>query len=148
MPVPASLATMLVSTRSVAFQEVDAAGLVFFPHFLTYAHEAMERLFSSLEGGYEALIQQRRIGLPAVRVEVDYTAPLIYGETARIETSVVHLGNRSMVIRYRFVRERDGAPTALVRHTVVVTDLDRKQSCPMPDDVRRAAQAHLDEEQP
>ncbi len=130
----------------MAFQEVDAAGLVFFPHFLTYAHEAMEQLFFPLDGGYIELILSRRIGLPAVHVDVDYKAPLIYGESARIETSVVHLGNRSMVIRYRFVRERDETLAAVVRHTVVATDLDHKKSCPMPDDVRRVAEAHLEPE--
>jgi len=139
---------MLVTTRTVAFQEVDAAGLVFFPHFLTYAHEAMEQLFAPLLEGYVGLILGRRIGLPAVHVDAEYSAPLVYGESARIETSVVHLGNRSMVIRYRFVRERDQVLAAVVRHTVVVTDLDKKKSCPIPDDVRRAAEAHLEVEAP
>lgn len=139
---------MLVTRRFVGFHEVDAAGLVFFPHFLTYAHEAMEQLFASLPGGYVALILERRIGLPAVHVEADYKAPLVYGEWTRIETSVVHLGNRSLVIRYRFVRERDETLSAVIRHTVVVTDLDEKKSCPMPDDVRRVAEVHFEEEAP
>lgn len=137
---------MLVTRRAVAFQEVDAAGLVFFPHFLTYAHEAMEQLFATLEGGYHRLVMQRRLGLPAVRVVVDYSAPLVYGDAARVETAVVHIGNRSLVIRYRFLRESDGVLVAVVRHTVVVTDLDQKKSAPMPDDLRHAAEAQFEAE--
>ncbi len=130
--------------RAVAFHEVDAAGLVFFPHFLTYAHEAMERLFGGLDGGYVALVTTRRIGLPAVHVECDFVAPLTYGDVARIETSVAKLGNRSMVLRYRVLRASDGRASAEIRHTVVATDLDRLESCAMPDDVRAIAEQHLE----
>ncbi len=137
---------MIVSRRAVAFQEVDAAGLVFFPHFLTYAHEAMERLFAPLEGGYDGLVMRRRLGLPAVHVEADYSAPITYGDAVRVETAVVHIGNRSLVIRYRFLRESDGVLAAVVRHTVVLMDLDRKKSAPMPDDLRRVAQTQFEAE--
>ena len=136
---------MIAYERAVHFHEVDAAGLVFFPHFLTYAHEAMERLFASLDGGYVGLVQGRRIGLPAVRVDCEFVAPLRYGDTARIETSIARLGGRSMVLRYRFVRVIDNARAAELEHTVVTTDLDRMQSCPMPDDVRRVAEQHVEE---
>ncbi len=130
--------------RVVRFHEVDPAGLLFFPHFLTYAHEAMERLFDPLEGGYSRLVTERRIGLPAVAVHSDFRAPLRYGDTAVVETSVARLGNRSMTLRYQFVRASDRVLTAEVRHTVVTTDLALLQSCPMPDDVRLVAQAHLE----
>lgn len=134
---------MVVYEREVRFQDVDAAGLVFFPNFLTFAHEAMERVFDRLDGGYVRLIRDRRVGLPAVRVESEFLAPVRYGERIRIETSVAHLGNRSLTLAYRFVRP-DGVLAARVRHTVVTTDLDRLVSCDMPDDVRRAAAEHLE----
>lgn len=130
--------------RAVRFHEVDPAGLLFFPHFLTYAHEAMERLFDPLEGGYARLVTERRVGLPAVAIHSDFRAPLRYGDTAVVETSVARLGNRSMTLRYLFVRESDRVLAAEVRHTVVTTDLALLQSCPMPDDVRRVAGAHLE----
>jgi len=58
-----------VYLRPVRFEEVDAAQIVFFPRFLSYCHEAMEELFDGVEGGYVALIRDRRIGVPAVHVE-------------------------------------------------------------------------------
>lgn len=135
---------MFIYERAVAFHEVDAAGLVFFPHFLTYAHEAMDRLFAPLDGGYLALVTARRVGLPAVHVECDFVSPLAYGDVVRIETSVRRVGNRSLELRYRFVRARDGERAAELLHTVVTTDLERLESCPMPEDVRRVALAHLE----
>jgi 4-hydroxybenzoyl-CoA thioesterase len=138
---------MVVYERQVRFQDVDAAGLVFFPHFLGYAHEAMERLFDPLEGGYVRLIRDRRIGLPAVRLDTQFFAPVRYGDRLAIETSVVRVGNRSLTLHYRFMRQ-DGVLAAEAHHTVVSTDLDRAQSCEMPDDVRRIVERHLEAAQP
>lgn len=134
---------MVVHERPIRFEEVDAAGLVFFARYAAYAHEAMERLFAPLEGGYPALILTRRIGLPAVRLEAEYAAPVRYGEALRIETTVARLGNRSATLRYRMIRG-DGTLCAELRHTVVTTDLDRVASCPMPEDVRAVLAAHLE----
>lgn len=134
---------MVVHERPIRFEEVDAAGLVFFARYAAYAHEAMERLFAPLEGGYPALILTRRIGLPAVRLEAEYVAPVRYGEALRIETTVARLGNRSATLRYRMIRG-DGTLCAELRHTVVTTDLDRVASCPMPEDVRAVLAAHLE----
>jgi 4-hydroxybenzoyl-CoA thioesterase len=131
--------------RVVRFHEVDPAGLLFFPHFLTYAHEAMERLFDPIEGGYAGLVTGRRIGLPAVALETSFLSPLRYGDTARVETTIARLGTRSLTLRYRFVRVSDAVLAAEVKHTVVTTDLSAMQSCPMPDDVRRVAELHVEE---
>jgi len=130
--------------RDVRFHEVDAAGLLFFPHFLTYAHEAMEHFFETLDGGYPRLIVKRRVGLPAVALHTDFRAPVRFGDSLIVETSVAHLGKRSLTFRYVFVRKRDGVRVAEVRHTAVTTDLDAVKSCEMPDDVRGVAEAHLD----
>lgn len=138
---------MVLIERPIKFEDVDAANIVFFARFLNYAHEAMERFFAPLEGGYAGLILQRRIGLPAVRVEADYAAPVRYGETLRIETSVVRIGRRSATLRYRMVRAHDGVLAAELRHTVVTTDLVRLASVPMPEDVRALLSAHLELEQ-
>jgi 4-hydroxybenzoyl-CoA thioesterase len=137
-------ATVSVYQRPVRFQEVDPAGILFFPHFLTYAHEAMEHLFDPLDGGYARLVSERKIGLPAVRVESEFFAPLRFGDVVRIETGVAKLGNRSVTLRYVFVRASDAVQVAEIRHTVVTTDLAAMKSCPMPEDVRRICEQHLE----
>jgi len=135
---------VIVYERAVKFEEVDAANIVFFARFATYAHEAMEHFFDPLDGGYAGLIMTRRIGLPAVHVEMSFSAPLHYGDRLRIETSVTKVGNRSAVLHYRMVRHADGALAADVRHTVVTTDLRLLSSCDMPADVRALLTSHME----
>ena len=46
---------MIVHERAVRFEEVDAAGIVFFGRFMEYCHEAMERFFDGVPDGYRAM---------------------------------------------------------------------------------------------
>jgi 4-hydroxybenzoyl-CoA thioesterase len=132
-----------VYERPVRFEEVDAAQIVFFPRFLNYCHEAMEALFGALDGGYVALIRDRRIGLPAVHVECDFTLPLRYGDVARIEVTIDRIGRSSCTFRYVFTRAADGAAVAVILHVCAVSDLRNVSAIPIPDDVRAVLDAHL-----
>jgi 4-hydroxybenzoyl-CoA thioesterase len=127
--------------RAVRFEEVDAAGIVYFAHIVSYAHEAMENLFGALDGGYAGLIMRRRTGLPAVRLVAEFHAPLRYGDRMRIETEVTRLGNRSVTFSHR-IRGGGGAVCAAISHTVVITDLDTLRSCAMPADIRALLEQH------
>lgn len=131
--------------RPVHFHEVDAAGLVFFPHFLLYAHEAMEAFFDegAIEDGYPGLIMTRRVGLPAVHIETDHFTPLRFGDRLVVETSVEELGGRSFSFRHDIRRVRDGELAATIKHTAVCTNLDAMKSCAMPDDVRGLLERHV-----
>jgi len=133
-----------VFDRPIKFEEVDAANIVFFARFVTYAHEAMEHFFNALEGGYARLILERRVGFPAVHVEITFTAPARYGDVLRIETRVARIGNRSAVLWYRMHHAATGLLACELRHTVVTTDLRTLTSCDMPADVRALLAQHLE----
>jgi 4-hydroxybenzoyl-CoA thioesterase len=135
---------MRTTYRKAKFEEIDAAGIVYFGHFASFAHEAMEAFFDQLEGGYVRLIGERRLGLPAVKLVSEYHAPVRYGDELAIDTSVSHLGNRSARFRYRMRRVEGDELVAELEHTVVITDLQAMRSIDMPDDVRAALAAHLE----
>ncbi|MEM1034442.1 MAG: thioesterase family protein [Myxococcota bacterium] len=134
---------MFTYRRGVRFEEVDAAGIVFFGNHPRFAHEAMEAFFGTLDGGYAALINERRLGLPSVALEVQYHAPLRYGDTLTIEVACARLGQRSADLTYRMVRVAGDSLIATVRQTVVMSNLDVMESVDMPADVRAALAAHL-----
>ena len=150
---------MIAFDRAIKFEEVDAANIVFFARFVTYAHEAMEHFFGALEGGYAHLILERRVGFPAVHVEITFTAPARYGDVLRIETRVARLGNRSAVFWYRMFHAAvvdlseppghagprvEGRLACELKHTIVTTDLRTLTSCEMPADVRALLAQHLE----
>jgi len=129
-------------SRPVRFDEVDAAGIVFFAKFLAYGHEAMEALFGTLPGAYHGLVVTRRVGFPAVHVEADYRAPLRFGDVMTIAVDVVKVGTTSCTFRYRLSRA-DGTHAATVLHTTVCCDITAVPTkIPFPADVRALLEAH------
>ncbi len=122
--------------RPVRFADVDAARIVFFARYLDYCHDAIEALFNELPGGYAHLTMVRDVGVPSVRVEVDYRAPLRYGDVALIDVTVERVGEKSVTLRHELTRKADGVPVATVRQVVVTARLSALGGIPVPDDVR------------
>lgn len=129
-----------VHVHRVRFDEVDAAGIVYFARFFTWCHDAMEAMLEGVDGGYVGLVNGRRLGFPAVHVEADYAAPLRFGEEVHIAAAVEHLGTSSIRIRFDLTRSSDGDHVATLRHVVALTDLTLMRARPMPDDVRATLQ--------
>ncbi len=128
--------------RTVRFNEVDAARIVFFARFLDYCHDALEELFGALPGGYARLTMTDDVGIPSVRVEVEYKSPLQYGDVAVIEVSVESIGTKSVTFRHVIRRKSDGVECASVRQVVVTARLSRLGAVPVPPAVRALLEAH------
>ena len=133
---------MLHYERRVHFEDVDAAGILFFARIFGYCHEAMEALCAPLDGGYVRLINDRKIGLPAVRVDADFKAPMRYGDSALIALTVPHVGVTSCSLHYALSRKRDGAKVAVVKHVCVTSSLVTLTKVPIPDDLRAVLEAN------
>jgi YbgC/YbaW family acyl-CoA thioester hydrolase len=136
-------AAPFVHRHRVRFDEVDAAGIVYFARFFTWCHDAMEAMLAPLDGGYTALVTTRRLGLPAVHAEADYRAPLRFGDEVLVEASVERLGKSSVALRFDLVRSPGREPVAVVKHVVSLVDLGVLRARPLPDDVRAAFERHL-----
>jgi 4-hydroxybenzoyl-CoA thioesterase len=129
--------------RPVRFEEVDTAGIVFFPRILAYCHDTVAELLAGVEGGYPALVMERRIGLPTVHADVDFTAPLRFGDTAEIELYLARIGHSSATFEMNLARARDSIAVARVRLICACTDLSTLRSTEWPSDVRQVLLAHL-----
>jgi 4-hydroxybenzoyl-CoA thioesterase len=129
--------------RRVRFADVDVARMVFFARFCEYCHEALEGLFETLDGGYERLVMVRDIGIPTVHIDLDYKAPLRYGDVAIIEVDVLKVGKTSITFRHTIRRKGDGTIAAVARHVVVTAKMAENRPLPVPGDVRALLQHHL-----
>ncbi len=136
-----------VYVHRVRFEEVDAAGIVYFARFFSFCHDAMAAMLSGLDGGYAALVTKRRLGLPAVHCEADFSAPLRFGDDVRVAVVVERLGASSCALRFDLERaDPDGrgspSPVATLRHVVALTDLAAMRAVPLPEDVRSVFEAY------
>ncbi len=120
----------------VRFGDVDHAGIVYYPQFFIYFHEAFEDFFNDAGISYVQLLDERRIGFPTVHVETDYKPPLRYGDQLDIEVAVGKLTRRSLVMRYDGYRHRDGKLSVSCTITTVCVDMTTFSSREIPADLR------------
>jgi 4-hydroxybenzoyl-CoA thioesterase len=123
----------------VRFGDVDHAGIVYYPRFFIYFHEAFEDLFNAGDDPkmrYAHIIDVRRLGFPTVHIETDYQAPLRYGDGLDIELSVPEVGRSSATFRYQGYRHRDATLAVTAHITTVCVDLDAFESREIPEDIR------------
>lgn len=123
----------------VRFNEIDAAGIVFFPRFFDYFHMVFEDFFEPATGTpYHVWIRDRRIGFPAVHIETDFRAPLRYGMEVEIALSFPKIGNSSFVCRYEAKDPAEDKLLCSCEITVVTSDVDKLEPMPIPAQLRKA----------
>jgi 4-hydroxybenzoyl-CoA thioesterase len=120
----------------VRFGDVDHAGIVYYPQFFIYFHQAFEDFFDENGHAYHLMLNQRHVGFPTVHIDTDYRLPLRYGDSLDIELTVPKLGEKSATFRYVGFRHRDGQQACHADITCACVDMKSFTSMPIPDDLR------------
>lgn len=125
--------------ETVRFAHCDPAGIVFFPQYLVMLNTLHERWFGEALGvPYARYIGERRLGLPTVRLECDFTAVSKLGDRLRQRLAVAKLGRTSLELSVDY--DCDGELRARFRQVLVCTSLATHKSYPIPEDLRTAMQ--------
>lgn len=127
---------------TIRFAQCDPAGIVFFPQYLVMLNTLHERWFTEGLGvPYPEYIGVRRLGVPTVRLECDFTAVSKHGDRLRQRLAVAKLGRTSLELAVDF--DSAGELRARFRQVLVCTSLATHKSHPLPDDLRAAMQRYL-----
>jgi 4-hydroxybenzoyl-CoA thioesterase len=130
------------TTRQVRFSDCDPAGIVFFPQYLVMLNGVIEEWFDNgLQLRYAQVIGERRLGLPTVRLEVDFTAVSRHGDALTFSLGVERLGRSSFTLATQ-VHSGDELRMR-VRQVLVCTSLHSHQPQALPDDIRQGLQLYL-----
>ncbi len=136
------------ATHTVRFADCDPAGIVFYPQYLVMLNDLVEQWFEDGLGlRYEQIIGERRLGLPTVRLEADFTAVSRHGDRLTLSLSLLHLGRSSLHAAARFSGE-DGVLRMKTRSVLVCTSLDTHRPVALPDDLRAAMRPFVAKETP
>ena len=133
--------------RVIRFSDCDPAGIVFYPQYFVMLNGLVEDWFSEgLAIGWNALVLERRIGLPTVRLEVDFSAVSRMGDQVVLSLAVERLGGRSLTLALR-CESREGQLRVAVRQVLVTTSLDTHRAVDIPPDIRAAIARATDSKQ-
>lgn len=121
----------------IRFAHCDPAGIVFFPQYLVLTNALVEDWFTDGLGiDYADVIGNRRVGLPIVKLDCEFSRPSRMGETISLALSLIHIGSRSIRIRITG-RGSDGVRFAATQ-VLVTTSLEAGASIEIPNDIRAA----------
>ncbi|MCS6799060.1 MAG: acyl-CoA thioesterase [Myxococcota bacterium] len=107
----------------IRFGDEDHAGIVYYPRYFDFFHQAFEDLFESQGVPYRVCLDEDRIGWPAVHAEADFERPLRFGDVLDVDVSVERFGRSSVSFRYEGRRRADGERVVVGRTIVACVDL-------------------------
>lgn len=123
--------------RDVLFQDIDAAGIVFFARLFDYCHDAFFAFLGSRGLSMAKVMRDGVWGSPLAHAEADYAAPLRFGDRVRVEIVGVELRTTSMRVTSRVVDSTGKiACSAILVHVFV--DRATGRPCNVPADAREA----------
>lgn len=89
------------ATIPVRFQDVDAAGVLFFGRIFDYCHQAYEELIGSFGVDRAHYFAGADYLVPIAHAEADYRSPIRLGERVTVTIDVTRMGRASVRLRYR-----------------------------------------------
>ena len=133
------MAEVFAREKRVRFHHCDPAGIVFYPQYFVMIHELMEDWFTeALDTDYSALVRDKGMGMPAVKVECEFLAPNPLGDVIAFELSITKLGASSVTVKIE--ASARGAPCLRATVVVVHSSLRPLKAVAFPDGLRRNLQ--------
>ncbi len=125
------------SLLKIRFDDVDGAGIVYYPQFFHLCHKAFEDFFDDAASvSYPHLINHQQRGFPTVAIQSEFSAPLRYGDIALVKLSIGKIGRSSAVFHYEIRRKKDSRLCFSAQITKVFMNLENKKVLAIPDDMR------------
>jgi YbgC/YbaW family acyl-CoA thioester hydrolase len=126
----------------VPFQDIDAAGIVFYARVFDYFHNAYVAHLISRGVSLPAVIAQGVWGAPLAHAEADYKLPLRFGDFVHAQVVSADVGESSVTLHHRIVSGDDATRVYCTGRTVHVV-IDRKtfRPRPLPEELRNAYQS-------
>ncbi len=109
-------------TRTVRFQDTDAAGVVYFANVLAMCHEAYEASLAASGINLKAFFSNPSVAFPIIHASVDFYRPMFAGDRLTIQLTPKQLAGDEFEIAYQVfcgeVAARSAAK-ALTKHVCI-----------------------------
>lgn len=118
-------------TRTIRFQDTDAAGVVYFASVLSICHEAYEESLAASGISLQAFFGKSSVGIPIVHASVDFLRPLFCGDKILIYLTPKYMGDDYFEVAYKVVTAGDReVAKALTEHVCINAESRSRQQLP------------------
>jgi len=130
------------TSAQVRFADVDPAGIVFYPRYFEMLNGAVEDWFAQALGmDFKTMHVERRIGVPTVKLGVDFLSPSELGDRLTISIEPREVGRSSCGINVLF--RGDGRDRLRADVVLVCMDLHAQRAVAWPKEVSARMKGQL-----
>ena len=119
-----------IQERTVKFQEVDAAGTIFFPRILEYFADNYNGLLEKAGLDVPRMLKERTLAAPLAHAEATFLHPLFFGDRVEVEIRRTRLGKTSVTIGHRLVKDGRTMAIGTTAHVFVDGKTFKKAEVP------------------
>lgn len=130
---------IVAQRRTVRFQDVDAAGTIYFPRVLEYFGDAYLQVLQQAGLDVPRMLRERTLAAPLAHVEADFLLPLFFGDEIDVEVALARLGKTSVTFGHRIRKGSQVTSVGVTAHVFV--DGRTFQPVSVPDALRRVLEA-------
>jgi 1,4-dihydroxy-2-naphthoyl-CoA hydrolase len=126
--------------RLVRFQDVDAAGIIFFVRVLEYFHDAYVSFLERAGHPLHIVLADRRWAAPLRHAEADYLSPLRFGDGVEVALAVAHIEASEVTLGWRLEKLPDQRLAAIGQTVHTFVDPATFERVGIPSELRAAWQ--------
>lgn len=106
-------------TRTIRFQDTDAAGVVYFANVLAMCHEAYEESLAASGINLKVFFTNQSVAIPIVHASVDFLRPMFCGDLVFIHLTAEQIGSDKFEINYIIVALKQQVAKAITKHICI-----------------------------
>lgn len=108
-------------TRTIRFQDTDAAGVVYFANVLAMCHEAYEESLVASGINLKSFFSNPSVAIPIVHASVDFLRPMFCGDKLLIHLTPKPLSDNEFEISYQIAASATDklAAKAITKHVCI-----------------------------
>lgn len=123
---------------TVAPADCDHLGHMNVQHYFAAVSDGMFAVMARLGLG-PSEIRRRQMSFAVVRAETEFHQELHAGDVVALESTILKLGEKSATFHHRLRNVATDALAISTEFKCVLLDLEKRQACLVPDDIRSAA---------
>lgn len=101
---------MLKNTTEIAikFSEVDSLKVVWHGHYVRYFEDGREAFGKQYNLGYLDIFEHGQLAVPLIDLQVNFKRVLEYGDSVRIETTLIDTPAAKLIFEYKIISVKHG----------------------------------------
>jgi len=110
---------IVAQRRTVRFQDVDAAGTIYFPRVLEYFGDAYFEVLQLAGLDVPRMLRERELAAPLAHAEADFLRPLFFGDQIDVEVVLARVGTTSVTFGHRIRKDSQVTSVGVTAHVFV-----------------------------